>query len=198
MTQTVMTAGDSVSTGSVVQGGNDGTLAIIVGPNGAKVTALTVATDGTLTLLKPLTVLGLASMVRLNTANGYGSTNTTIRRFTNTVTNQGSDITYADSATLGATFTINTTGVYGISYCDNFTSAVYLGISLNSTQLTIGISSITAADRLCAIATSAADFPGAVGTTVALVAGSVIRAHTSAGTTGTIVGAAQFTITKVA
>ena len=40
------------------------------------------------------------SMVRLNTANGYGSTNVCIRRFTNVVTNQGSDITYVDSATL--------------------------------------------------------------------------------------------------
>ena len=51
------------------------------------------------------------SYVRLNTANGYGSTNTKIRRFTNIVNNVGTDITYADSATLGNTFTINANGV---------------------------------------------------------------------------------------
>ena len=38
------------------------------------------------------------SMVRLNTSNGYGSTNVKIRRFTNIITTQGSDITYVDSA----------------------------------------------------------------------------------------------------
>jgi hypothetical protein len=73
------------------------------------------------------------SEVRLNTVNGFGSTNTMIRRFTNTTINTGTDITYADSATLGATFTINTAGVYAISYSDSFAASADMGLSLNST-----------------------------------------------------------------
>ena len=138
------------------------------------------------------------SMVRVNTANGYGSTNVGIRRFTNVVTNQGTDITYADSATLGATFTINTAGVYAISYGDNFNAAGNLGISLNSSQLSTSINIITAADRLCVADTSVANATSSTGTTVYLAAGSVIRAHTNALATGTVPAAVQFTITRVA
>ena len=135
-------------------------------------------------------------MVRLNTSNGYGSTNTVIRRFTNTVTNQGSDITYADSATLGATFTINTSGVYAISYNDNFTASDFLGISLNSTQLTTAISSTTVADRLCMSFGSAANVMGVTGVTCYLSAGAVIRAHTG-GTAVFTAANVNFTITRV-
>ena len=39
--------------------------------------------------------------VRLEVGNGSGSTNTKIRRFTTAVTNTGTAMTYADSATLG-------------------------------------------------------------------------------------------------
>jgi hypothetical protein len=85
----------------------------------------------------------LPSMVRLTTANGFGSTNTCIKRFTTTVISQGSDITYADSATLGASFTINANGVYAIAI--SVTGAVTnpAGISKNSTQLTTSVLSIT-------------------------------------------------------
>jgi hypothetical protein len=138
------------------------------------------------------------SMVRVNTANGYGSTNTVIRRFTNVVTNQGTDITYADSATLGATFTINVAGVYGITFCDSFATAAWGGASLNSIQLTTSIATITSADVLC-YAYEGGGVGQGIGcaTTVYIPAGSVVRAHTS--------GAAYqagipslFTITRVA
>lgn len=139
----------------------------------------------------------LQSVVRVNTTNGWGSTNTVIRRFSSVVTNVGSDITYADSATLGASFTINTTGVYAIGYTDTFDSAINYGISLNSSQLTTGILSITAADRLCAMSTGGAGYIGHLGSTLYLTAGAVIRPHTSAAT-ATNNAACQFTITRVA
>lgn len=140
----------------------------------------------------------LPSMVRLNTANGYGSTNTMIRRFTNTVTNQGSDITYADSATLGASFTINTNGVYAITYCGGPNSANgQTGVSLNSTQLTTAISGIAVSDRLCVDQAYIATANTACGWTGYLAAGSIVRAHDDAVASGV---AAQylFTITRVA
>jgi hypothetical protein len=138
------------------------------------------------------------SMVRLNTANGCGSTNTMIRRFTNTVTNQGSDITYADSATLGATFTINTSGVYAISYTDFYSAAFTVGLSLNATQLTTAVQSQTDKATILAVSTTAANgYGGNPSWTGYLPSGSVVRPHID--TAGAASGAAaQFTLVKVA
>lgn len=137
------------------------------------------------------------SVVRLHTANGYGSTNTMIRRFTTTVTNTGSDITYADSATLGATFTINNAGVYAVSFTDSFnTNTQYLGVSLNSAQLTTAIQTITAADRIAVALAPSNGNNVAIATTLYLSAGAVIRAHTSGDTVGGT-NLTQFTIARV-
>jgi hypothetical protein len=136
------------------------------------------------------------SMVRLNTSNGYGSTNTVIRRFTNVVANQGSDITYADSATLGASFTINTSGMYAITYVDNSSGNQYAGVSLNSTQLTTNISTIATADRLTLNYGAAATAPATSSWTGYLAAGSVIRPHADGGAAG-VAATTTFTIARV-
>ena len=137
------------------------------------------------------------SMVRVNTANSYGSTNTKIRRFTNVVTNQGSDITYADSATLGASFTINTSGVYAISYNDQFSNTGWLGISLNTTMPTASFTTIPVAEKVCSAITSNANYALLVSSTLYLPAGSVIRAHTNGDGSGGSTADVQFTITRV-
>ena len=139
----------------------------------------------------------LNSMVRLNTANGYGSTNTKIRRFTNTVTSQGTDITYADSVTLGATFTINTSDVYAISFSDNYSSVADVGLSLNTTQPTLVISGIPVAEILSTSTSGGVNFSVSCGWTGYLVAGSIVRAHTQGISTGTITTATQFTISRM-
>jgi hypothetical protein len=156
---------------------------VISGDTSGQVTLAAPAVAGTTTITMPavtgtMTVLSATqSMVRLNTMNGGGSTNTAIRRFSNVVTNQGSDITYADSATLGASFTINTSGVYAISYNDSFNASAYIGLSLNSTQLTTSIDSITVSDKLCYSETSAANANSSIAWTGYLVSGSVVRPH---------------------
>ena len=127
-------------------------------------------------------VVPMQSMVRVNTANGYGSTNTMIRRFLNTVVNQGSDITHTDSATLGGRFTINTSGVYAISYTPQ-PNAVNntCGISLNTSAPTTAVHNIPIAERL---ALGQAYSSGAIFNVAwagYLPAGSVIRAHDDAG-----------------
>ena len=176
---------------------------VLTGDTSGQVTLAAPAVAGTTTITMPavtgtMVVLPTTpSMVRLNTANGYGSSSTKIRRFTNTVTNQGSDITYADSATLGATFTINTTGIYGISYTDQFNAAGDVGLSLNSTQLTTGIVSITAADALAVATTGANNYAGSVAVTLYASAGSVIRAHTGGTASGANPTAQQFVITRI-
>lgn len=140
----------------------------------------------------------LQSMVRLNTANGYGSTNTKIRRFTTTVVNQGADITYADSATLGATFTINTSGIYALQYNDQFSGVTEVGWSLNSTQLSTSILSINGADILCMQDTSGANNIASASWTGYLIVGSVVRCHTSGSATGVNTNGCQVTVARVA
>ncbi len=198
MPQNIITAGNSVSGALTTQAGNDGTLAIVVGPSGGQVNGLSLAADGTPTFVKQPQFIGVPSMIRLNTANGYGSTNTKYRRFLNTVINQGSDITYADSATLSSSFTINTSGIYSISYSDVFGGiSGYLGITLNDNQGATNIQSSTIANVLTINHTPAANWPGNVATTVYLPAGSVINAKTD----GVAYGGTDpvlFTITRVA
>lgn len=139
-----------------------------------------------------------ASMVRLNTANGFGSTNTAIRRFTNVVTNNGPDITYADSATLGASFTVNTAGAYAISYNDQFSAIQWFGISLNSNQLATSIPSISVNAILCATVTQAASNGSACSVVVYLNVNDVVRPHiTTSAATGSNPWACQFTIARV-
>lgn len=190
MTQTIITAGDA-SAGLIQSAGNDGTLVLQTGAAGSKVNALSFAADGTPTLLKQ-PVVPIQSMVRLNTANGNGSTNTKIRRFTNVVTNQGTDITYADSATLGASFTINTNGVYAITFTDALSASGNSGISLNTTSPNTVVYSIPVIELLTwsGGANPIAQWTGY------LPAGSVIRPHIDGQSSGTL--PSLFTITRVA
>lgn len=129
-------------------------------------------------------------------ATSHGSTNTKIRRFATTVESRGTAITYADSGTLGGSFTINEPGVYAIAYSELRAGASCLmGISRNSTQLTTGINGITNADVL-AISENAADHPAQCGGAFILDAGDVIRAHTD-GNPGSTDVYVRFTITKL-
>ena len=169
-----------------------GALRIRRNADGSGGSVLTVNSAGTL-------VQPAQSMVRLDTSNGYGSTNTQIRRFVNVRTNQGSDITYADSATLGGSFTINTAGVYAISYSDSFGVAGYFGISLSTTQPTIAIQSISTTDRACMGGTNGASQIASTGVTLYLAAGVVIRAHAdSANGTTSAPDRCHFAIVRVA
>lgn len=143
------------------------------------------------------------SMVRLHTGNGEGTTNTKIRRFASVVDNLGSAITYTDSATDGASFTILEDGYYSISYTDTDSSTggqSGIGISLNSSELTTSISSITSADRLAFVGlmrTTAGAENGTVSWSGMLSEGDVIRPHFDANIMETAAPLAQFTIAKV-
>lgn len=131
------------------------------------------ATGFTLVLLTPR----VDSEVTLTGGNGTGSTNTAIARFTTAQRNVGTDITYADSATLGASFTINTPGLYSISVTNAESSAIAMGASVNSAQLTTGVAAITIATRptYCANTTGGQ----VTGTSIIkrLAAGDVVRPH---------------------
>jgi hypothetical protein len=147
----------------------------------------------------------LPSMVRLYGATTYGSSGTKILRFSTVATNQGSDITYNEaaspgsSAVDGAKFTINTNGVYAISFSANFNPSDWLGISLNTSSPSTPLTSLPAGEALALGYTGSVSGSGlCVSTTVYLAAGSVIRPHTN--TPGTISSGSYcvFTITRVA
>lgn len=139
------------------------------------------------------------SSVQLRTANGYGSTATKIRRFSNTVNNLGTAITYTDSASDGASFTANEDGEYQISYSDVLVTSSYFGLTKNSAELTTNVTALTTPSALLAIGVI---FANNTASTVSwqgyLAKGDVIRAHTNGiatGTDGTL--EAKFSINKV-
>jgi hypothetical protein len=135
------------------------------------------------------------SSVRVDTANGFGSTNTKIRRFSNVRENIGTDIVYTDSSTNGSTFVVQSSGIYDISYSDSFTTADYLGISKNSATLTTNVQSLTQAERLVMNILSTNTGSASVSWQGYLAAGDIIRPHT--GGTAASTGAVTFTMSKV-
>lgn len=181
--------------GDIIYGGSSGTGTRLA--NGSSGQVLT-SNGGTSAPSWQAPAASPRSEVWLYTDNGYGSTNTKIRRWSTVGKNTGSDITLTQDATNGDSFTINTTGVYSISYGDTFTGAADMGISLNSAQLTTGIQSITAANRLVDFNTPAADRSGFVSICLNLSATDVIRGHTdgSSGSASTTY-AQSFRITMV-
>lgn len=165
--------------------------------------ALTLTTSGTTTLTLPTsgtvaTVVPASSVVCDSPpVAGHGSTNTAIRRWTNATTT-GSDITYADSATLGGTFTINTAGKYAVMYVDYATGGTCtFGVSVNSSQLTTSIGTITTANRLGLTVGPGANFQAVFSCVFTAAASDVVRCHTAANPNATD-ARAQFRIERVA
>ena len=155
-----------------------------------------VTTNGT--VASWATVTAGDNEVYVNYGNGLGSVNTYVRRFTTTVRNVGTAITYADSATLGASFTINETGLYSVYYSD--------AMSGGSGGCCIGINTSPTASALTLIFTTPSALAGAfyytnVGVTtfssrvVRLTAGDVLRPYNQFTTNG--FGDTNFIIRKV-
>ncbi len=137
------------------------------------------------------------SSVRLNTANGFGSTATKIRRFTNNPLNEGTAITYTDSATNGASFTINENGVYNISFSDDPNVAgSYAGISLNSGSLTANVQSLAVSEVIAIERQSGTNEGVSFATSPRLSKGDVIRVHTD-GNASASNNLCHFNISKV-
>ncbi len=118
------------------------------------------------------------SEVYVDSGNGLGSSNTKIRRYSNIRKNVGTAIVYADSSTLGASFTITEPGVYSVGCEDGSTNDCWIGISVDTADGTIAIESLTYAQG--ARASNYFASAGAstwCGWTGRLSAGAVIRAQ---------------------
>lgn len=130
--------------------------------------------------------------------NGFGSTNTRIRRMSTTLVNTGSDITYSSTAAAGDSYLINSQGIYAITYQDGSNAiANTFGVSVNSNQLTTAVELITDSNRAAVIAVPTAAYL-AVSVTLNLNAGDVVRPHTDQGQQSTTTNyRTMFRITKV-
>lgn len=154
--------------------------------------------DGVVIVIEYYGAAGPNSQVRVRGSNGYGSTNTKIHRFSTVIENAGTDISYADSVTDGATFTVNVSGRYAISYGQSATSDTFDGLSLNSSQLTTDLYLITAADILVLMQIHVMDEFDACSWTGYLNAGDVIRAHSNGvADSGPVPNLARFTISRI-
>ena len=131
---------------------------------------------------------GTPSYLRLDGYNGFGSTNTMINRYTTVTTNVGTDFTYADSATLGNSITINTAGIYTVTACAATATYSSVGVSVNSTQLSTQIYSINYQNILCTTTTGNTGFQGTSSFTGWFNVGDVIRGHND--------GTSVFTVTN--
>jgi hypothetical protein len=137
-------------------------------------------------------------IVTVHSGNGHGSTNTKRRRFTTTKESTGTAITYADSATLGASFTINEDGHYEIYYYDSQTAGgATFGVTLNNAQPTTAITVVTGNDRLLIGTAPSSNAPSPVTRIIKLVSTDVIYAHTDGLCNTTTEGTAYFSIRKV-
>lgn len=155
---------------------------------------VTVAGAGTIAswrivIVPPASASVTKSEVRYETGAGYGTTNTFIRNFGTAAISTGTAVTGALSATNGASFTVNITGVYCVTYHEP-AGTIQLHISKNAASL---IAAPAVGDRL---ASAPAASTGTISFTGTIVAGTVLRAHPQ--TTGlTSTTGAYFQIVKL-
>lgn len=107
---------------------------------------------------------------------GYGSTNLTTLRLATSRRADGTAVTFADSASLGATFTVNEPGLYAITGSCGDSSGVYIAISINGTQLAAGPVPMTYAQGLRALTSGGTTyFQGSMSFVTRLAVGDIIR-----------------------
>jgi hypothetical protein len=138
------------------------------------------------------------SEVIVDSGNGHGSTNTKIRRFSNTRRSIGGAITYSASAVNGDSFTINEPGEYAISYSDMHSSSdEFFGITINDSALTTNVGTpLTYAQGLRAMTFNVSTRVISLSWTGRLSVNDVIRAHTNGTANGTD-AKTMFTVSKV-
>lgn len=128
----------------------------------------------------------ISCQLRLHTSAGGGTTDTAIEKFTTAIEDYGNIFTHNHGSygTKGLEITIVKDGKYSFSYSSNHSSGGFFGLSLNSSQLTTAIPTITTADRLCHQGSFASGVPAHVSFSGYFIAGDIIRAHGETGAIG--------------
>ncbi len=134
------------------------------------------------------------------TGNGYGSTNTLIRRYTTIVKNSGQSITYKDDPVLGGSFVISVPGIYAIQCQDDSTAAAGFGVSINASavECATAISVISVQSRVMWVFVDAGTFASVPGTCITyLNAGDIIRGHADTASAVTTAVDVNIRITRI-
>ncbi len=139
--------------------------------------------------------------ILLDSGNGHGGTAVKIRRYTNTRTDDGAAIVYADSVANGGSWTVFEHGIYTLSAGDYATGGqMGFGASLNVSAADAAATSINLLSfllgKLGFTYTSGANEPANFTWTGELKVGDVIRAHTQGDANGTDDNS-HFRLTKV-
>lgn len=177
---TTVTAGTNVvaTAGSVSAGTTVTATMAVIGATGQMSSITNTAGTGAPDFPQGLTLP--YSEIVVNSDNGYGSTATKRPRFTNVESTSGTYITRTDDATDATRFTVNRTGVYGIylSITDSVNAAATIGITRNSSDTTVNVDTLPAAEVLAICSVGAAGALASVSCERKLTSGDVIAAQT--------------------
>ncbi len=147
------------------------------GPSQSDASSYQATTPGTSAAAAATTPSTLSQLI-LNTGNGFGSTNTAIRRYGAVESLAGLGFSYEDSAVDGMALTILAPGIWQFSCQDALAGgSTEIGISLNSAELTTNVNAILLANRLGFMTSAGAGLTGNVSAAVYCRANDVIRAH---------------------
>ena len=144
----------------------------------------------------------ITSQLRLNTYAGYGSTETKIMRFTNSVENIGNMFSenhstgYSSNAK-GLEITINRSGIYSFDYNYNTNTVSNGGISLNSSELTTSIISVSVGTRIANVVILAGGNTSECSATMYFKKNDVIRPHTDGVSGSTYASFNTFTVSYI-
>ncbi len=129
----------------------------------------------------------------------YGSPGNKRPRFNSTpVKSVGTDITYTDSSSDGTILTINTTGEYCVNYTSAFSgSAADMGLTLNNTQTTTNIGSVTATDVMVLSTSAASAISATAQTCSSFTSGDTISPQTDGATISSASRSVSLRITRV-
>jgi hypothetical protein len=181
------TAQSTYSTGDILYASGANTLAKLgAGSNGEVLTLV----SGVPSWEPPSAASSNTAEYAYNTSNGYGSTYTAIRKFSQLITNNDSSglLTVSNSATNGFTVTAVRDCWIHFNYTENANQSMFFGIMKNDTVRTTDMAAITKNSKvMCRSATPANDVPSATSVWTKAVAGDVFYAH--AGGTGYGAGA---------
>lgn len=136
------------------------------------------------------------SRIILDTGNGVGSINTTVRRYVNVRENfGGADLTYSDSASLGGSITVNTTGLYFLMLTDT-QDTTQTGFMITKNSLVTDSSNPNASIVMASADSTATLFVSGSGVRF-LTAGDVLRVTTNAPTGNSTRAQVQFAVQKI-
>ncbi len=126
------------------------------------------------------------AVYQYDTSNGYGSTNTTVRKFTNQTraTDLNNLLTVSNSSTNGFSVTPNRRCRITISWCDQANAAMDFGITKNCSQLTTNIGSISNSGQRLIMAVTVTNNDASVSITDLALPGDTYRPQTDASGAG--------------